>query len=304
MPFSDQAGATICKTADRTARRITGRMTGKITGATASAGRLLAAACALTIAGAGFAQASELRANYTVRLFGLSLGSATFSGVIGERDYELVLRARLNGLARVVSDARGVAQSSGNIRDGRILPNGYATVSSNSRESRTVRMRLAAGAVQAVEISPPIPERPDRVPLRQTHTQAVLDPLSALLAPVAAGANLTGPAACDRKLPVFDGYTRFDVTLRYAGVRTVETRGFRGQAVVCRARYRPVAGHRANRRETQFMVNNSNMEVWLAPVPGTRVLAPFRIAVATQAGMLEIDAHNFAVSPRGATAQR
>ena len=291
MRFSDEAGMTDCTKAGANAR---------------GPGRLVAAACALAIAGAGAVEASELRANYTVRLFGLSLGSATFSGVIGDQDYELILRARLNGLARVVSDARGVAQASGNIRNGRVLPSGYATVSSNSRESRTVRMRLAAGNVQAVDISPPIPERPDRAPLRPAHTRAVVDPLSALLAPVAAGANLTGPEACDRKLPVFDGYTRFDIVLRYAGVRTVEARGYRGQAVVCRARYRPVAGHRANRRETQFMANNSNMEVWLAPVPGTRVLAPFRIAVATQAGMLEIDAHSFTVAPRsgGATVQR
>ncbi len=48
--------------------------------------------------------------------------------------------------------------------------------------------------------------------------------------------------------------------------------GYSGAVLVCTGRYNPIAGHRTGRKSTQFMADNRDMEVWLAPVEGARVL--------------------------------
>ena len=42
------------------------------------------------------------------------------------------------------------------------------------------------------------------------------------------------------------------------------------------------------------MAENRDLEIWLAPIEGTRVLAPWRIVVGTQVGRLVIEAERFA----------
>ncbi len=253
-------------------------------------------------AGGAYAQAEGLTASYTVNLVGFSLGTATLSGKFGPDAYSVQANAKLTGLAQAMASAKGAAQSSGNIRGGKLLPSGYATTSSNSRETRTVRMGMAAGNVRAVDISPPIQERPGRIPVQASHQRDVLDPLSALVFPVAGSGPIDGPSACNRKLPVFDGYTRFDITLRYSGTRAIQTRGYSGPAIICKARYRPISGHRPGRKATQFMIDNNKMEVWLVPLTKARVLAPYKIAVNTMAGMLTIQARAIAIAGDAPTA--
>lgn len=250
--------------------------------------------------GSAHAQAEGLRAVYNVNLIGFSLGTATLQGKFGPDAYSLRAYAKLTGIAQAMSGAKGAAQSSGVIRAGRVLSNGYATTSSNSKETRTVRMGMAAGNVRAVDIAPPIKDRPDRIPVKGSHKRGVIDPLSALVFPVSARND--GEAACNRRLPVYDGYTRFDVVLRYAGTRQVTATGYTGPAIICKARYQPIAGHRPGRKATTFMENNRQMEVWLVPLHRARVFAPYRIAVNTMIGMLTIQARAFSVTGEAPTA--
>ena len=255
-----------------------------------------------TLAGAGGARADDLTAVYSVRLIGLSLGIATVSGVIEPNSYRVEAGAKLSGVASLVSNSKGAATSVGSIAQGRLTPSTYATTSSNSDMTRTVRIAMAGGSVRASEVAPPFEDSPDRVPVTEADKRNVIDPLSALVMPVSGPATV-GPAACDRKLSIFDGWTRFDINLTYSGARPYKTTGFSGQVAVCSARYVPISGHRANRPSTKFMADNRQMEVWLAPVGSTHVFMPVKIAVATTVGMLSIDATEFLVEHASA-AQR
>lgn len=241
--------------------------------------------------GSGRADAETLRARYSVTLLGLPLGVATLEGEIGPR-YRIEAFTKLSGLASMVSNSHGGATASGVVAEGRVIPSGYATTATNSEMTRTVRMGEAGGVATAVEIAPPFEPKPDRVPLTEADKRGVVDPLSALVMPAAS----LGPAACNRRLPVFDGYTRFDVTLSYVGTRNVKLRGYAGPVAVCAARYTPIAGHRPNRPATKFMAANKAMEVWLAPVGASGVVAPTRISVKTQIGSVVIDAQSFEAS--------
>ncbi|ODN69873.1 DUF3108 domain-containing protein [Methylobrevis pamukkalensis] len=128
------------------------------------------------------------------------------------------------------------------------------------------------------------------MPITAASKRNVVDPLSAVVIPVRSGADATGKAACDRTLPIFDGWTRYDIKLSYKEKQEVKTEGYTGPAVVCQARWVPVSGHRANKKSTQFMKDNRDLEMWLVPASGGKVMLPYRIAVKTMRGMLIVQA--------------
>lgn len=248
------------------------------------------------------AQADLVRARYSVSLIGLHIGEASASGLLQPDGYKIDLNAQLSGLAAMMSRLQMALASSGTIQKGTVRPASYATTSANSYETRTVRMSLHSGSVSALDISPPFEDREGRVPVTEALKRNILDPTSALIMAVPAGQPLIGPSACDRTLPVYDGFTRFDITLSYVGTRQVAVPGYAGPVSVCAARYRPVAGHKIDSKSTQFMANNREIEVWLAPVEHAHVVVPFHVSLRTQAGVAIVDAIEFNVAPADVTA--
>jgi hypothetical protein len=255
-----------------------------------------AIALGLLACGVCGAQAEVWRATYSVSLLGLPIGTAGIVGEINRTSYRIEGNAKLIGLGALVSSARGAATGAGAISAGRVLAASYAVTAANAQITRTMRMSLAGSTVTGVDISPPFEDRPDRVPLRDQDKRGVIDPVGAFVIPVPGADPLVGPAACNRTVPVFDGYTRFDVRLAYVGQRRVATTGYEGPVVVCAVRYVPIAGHRPDRPATKFMAENKNMEVWLAPVESARVLLPYRISVRTMIGTTVIEASEFSVA--------
>ena len=245
------------------------------------------------------AQAQSVSARYGVAILGLSIGSANVNGVLDGGSYRIEATTKLSGLASLASSSKGSAVSTGALVKNFVAPATYATTSANSDITRTVRMALGGGAVKAIDISPPFEDKAGRVPLTDDSKRNVIDPMSAVIMGVPAGQPLEGPSACNRSLPIFDGYTRFNVNLTFVGVKQVKTKGYAGPVSVCAVRYQPIAGHRPERSATKFMVNNKQIEVWLAPVEKAHVVVPYRIAVQTQVGMLVVEAQELVIDGGG-----
>lgn len=246
-----------------------------------------------TLAGLAGARAETWHAVYNVSLIGLPIGTADVNGQISSTAYRIEASAKIIGLATILSNAKGAATGAGAIASGRVLPMSFATTAANAKMTRTVRMALNEGVVAGVDISPPVEEKPGRVPLREQDKRGIVDPVGAAIVPVTANQPLIGPAACDRVIPIFDGYTRFDLRLAYVGQRRVATKGYSGPVVVCSARYVPIAGHNPDRPAVKFMINNKQMEVWLAPIEAAHVLAPFRVSLGTMIGTVVVEASEF-----------
>lgn len=242
------------------------------------------------------ARADTVGVQYALSLAGLPIGTATLNGSFDRDAYKVDVRAKLTGLAGMLTSGKGAGSSTGVLEKGKIEPSTYALISGGSSNTYTVRMALNAGAVGDIEITPPLDPKADRVPVLDAHKKGVVDPVSALLMPVPAGAKLLDPTSCNRTIPVFDGAGRFDVTLSYSETKTVDVKGYSGPVVVCSARYIPISGHRTGRKSTQFMAENRDMEAWLAPVEGARLLVPMRIAVRTMIGTTVIEANRFTVT--------
>ena len=178
---------------------------------------------------------------------------------------------------------------------GHVSPSTFATIAASSNMTRTIRMALAGNAVKGVDIAPPFEDKPDRVPLGPHDEQNVVDPVGAFVFPAPASGPIVSPAACNRKIPIFDGYTRFDIDLTYVGERSVKAKGYDGPVVVCAFRYVPISGHRRDRPATKFMADNKDLEVWLAPIESDHILFPFRVSARTMIGTTVIEASEFRV---------
>ncbi|WP_374546996.1 DUF3108 domain-containing protein, partial [Rhodoblastus sp.] len=132
------------------------------------------------------ASAETMHANYRVSLIGLPIGAAVADGSVAENHYKVDLHVKLTGLAAIISNLRMALESSGSVQGGVLSPTGYATIASNSKETRTLRMAMSDHAVRQVEVSPYWDDsaNPERVPLTEAHKRDIIDPLSAFIMPV------------------------------------------------------------------------------------------------------------------------
>ncbi|GAC1335863.1 MAG: DUF3108 domain-containing protein [Beijerinckiaceae bacterium] len=255
----------------------------------------MAAAAGLALASA--ADAEIVHATYNVSIIGLSVGTATAAGAFEPQSYKVDIGVKLTGVAALVSSAKGAATATGTIGRAGLVPASYANTTANSYETRTVRMAMSGGAVRALEVSPPFIDPVGRVPVMESNKHNILDPVSALIMSVPASAPLVGPAACDRTIPIFDGFARYDIALSYVRSQQVQVKGYSGPVAVCAIRYVPVAGHRPSAKSTQFMADNKQMEAWLVPIEHAHAVAPLHVSIMTMAGMLVIEGTEFTIVP-------
>ena len=265
-----------------------------------SRARLALAAFGMSAAlvGTEAARADVLHVTYRVSLIGLPIGAVNLMADLTPTSYSIQGDAKLTGLARLLGNARGASTGKGDIIEGHVSPATFATIAASSNMTRTIRMALAGNAVTGVDISPPFEDKPDRVPLGPDDEKGVVDPAGAVIITAPASGPIVSPAACNRKVPIFDGYTRFDIDLTYVGERRVTTKGYAGPVVVCAARYVPIAGHRRDRPATKFMADNKDLEVWLAPIEHDHVLVPYRVSVRTMIGTTVVEATEFRVQEK------
>ena len=241
---------------------------------------------------------SKLEARYTASLSGIPLGNGSWVIDIAPDQYTAVAAGRTTGLVRLVSDGSGSSGSRGVIQGASLVPTSYASSTISDRRSDEVRMTLRAGTVKDVVAEPPTPPSPDRVPVTDAHRKGVSDPLSAAIMPVGGNGDVLTPDACKRKLAIFDGRQRADIELVFKRMDRVHAdKGYQGPVVVCTVLYTPVAGHRPERPAIKYLVQTREMEMWLAPIAGTRLLVPFRFSVPTPFGLGVLQATYFVTQP-------
>jgi hypothetical protein len=227
----------------------------------------------------------KFQAQYVVSLAGVTIGTGSWMAEVGEDTYTTEANGRVAGILRVFGDAKGSAAARGIIKDGRLMPTSYAGHLISEEGDEGVRMSLNVGVVTELTAEPPSPPDPDSVPVTDADRRGVIDPISAGLIPVIGTGDVISAAACERTLPVFDGRQRFDIALAFKRMDKVSPeKGYRGPAVVCTVRYEPRAGYRPNRVAVKFLIATHDVEMWLVPIPGTRLLVPARISIPTLAG--------------------
>ena len=257
-----------------------------------------AAAClAAVLAADGSHTASaqgRLDAEYVATVAGIPVGHGTWTVEISEKAYSAAASGATAGLLRIFSGARGSGASHGTIGGAGPVPTSYVATIVDDHHVDEVRIALAGGNVTEFSAEPPLMPLPERIPVTDADRHNVVDPMTSALSRVGGNGDPISPAACQRKVAVFDGRVRYDLHSEFKRIETVKAeRGYQGSAVVCALYFQPISGYVPDRAAVRYLVELHDAEVWLAPIAGTRVLVPFRVVMPTPLGQGILQAKQF-----------
>ena len=211
--------------------------------------------------------------------------------MFGPSEYAMSARGRAGGLMKALMDGEGFFTTRGSIADGHPVPTSFTSKIVANAQKSDVTMALDEGSVKEL-VATPLSSQ-GRVPVTEANRQGIVDPLTAMLFSSAATGALS-QEACRRTLPIFDGHQRYDLKLAFKRMDNVTAeKGYAGPVVVCSLRYEPIVGHIASNALVKFLSEGREMEMALAPVAGTPLLAPFRLSVVSMLANLVIEASRF-----------
>lgn len=242
---------------------------------------------------------SKLDATYRATLLGLRIGDVSWSVDLGANQFVSAASGSTAGMMRLFADGHGKVRSSGAVSLGRPVAARYALSIEAGRWSDTLQILFSGGEAREHLDNPPKTANPNRVPLTAADRKGVVDPMTALLIYIPGTGDTSVPAACERTLAVFDGRLRYDLRLSFKRLDKVQGgKGYRGAVVVCSVRFSPVAGHDPDRFLFKYMAAQRDMEIWLAPLAGSRLLVPYRVSVPTPIGLAILQATAFTWMPK------
>jgi hypothetical protein len=236
----------------------------------------------------------RLEARYSMTLAGLPIGKGSWTIDIGDSNYTAAASGVTTGLMRAFTGGKGTTAARGTIQAGRPLSSIYAATISTRQRTDEVRLTVANGNVKDFRLEPPQDKDDERVPLSEENRQGVLDPMTASMLRVPGAGDPLSPDSCDRKLAVFDGRLRYDLRLAFKRMEKVKAdKGYAGPVLVYAVYFSPVAGFVPSRAAIRYLSKQREIEVWLAPSAGTRVLVPFRAEGPTPIGQAVLEATEF-----------
>ena len=240
----------------------------------------------------------KLEARYVATLAGIPIGRGNWVISVGESRYTAAASGVTTGLMRVFTGGEGTSAAQGIISGGKLVASVYAATIKSRRETEEVRLSLNNGNVKEFKVHPTPDKDSERIPVTEAHRRGILDPMTASLVRVPGNGDTLVPEACQRTLAVFDGRLRYNLRLAYKRMDKVKAvKGYAGPVVVCSVYFSPVAGYIPSRRTIKYLTKMRDMEVWLAPIAGTRVLVPFRAQGPTPIGEARLEAEQFVSEP-------
>ena len=254
---------------------------------------LLMAAMIAGLAGAAQAQ-GKLEAHYTATLAGIPIGKGSWVIDIGDAHYTAAASGMTTGLVRMFTGGRASGAAQGTLSGGQSVASNYSATINTSHRADEIRLTVASGNVKDFHVDPPTEPDPRRIPVTDAQRQGVMDPMTASLVLMPGNGEMRVAQACDRNLAIFDGRLRYNLKLAFKRMENVVSeKGYSGPAVVCSVTFEPVAGFVPKRSAILYLSEPHDMEVWLVPIAGTRVMVPYRAQIETPVGTGVIAATQF-----------
>lgn len=228
----------------------------------------------------------EHRTDYSIRLSGLPVATATFRSQFNGDRYKIYGSMQSAGLADIFSSTHGSTSVSGVVSRGRLHATSYSVDYRSGKRSRAIDVTFRNGNVVTASMTPPRKKPKNWVAVSKADMRAVLDPISGLIIPASG-------RVCPKTLPIFDGESRMDLKLSSKGTRPYSTKGFEGDAVVCGIRFVPKSGYRKGRHDVEYLRKLSTMEIWFAKAEAANVYAPVYVKIPTSLGPVTVSATRF-----------
>lgn len=259
----------------------------------------------LTLAAALIAAAPEavhaqgkLDARYAVTLAGITIGKGSWVIDITDTHYMATASGVTTGLVRAFTGGHGTSAARGTLHAGEPQSSVYSSSIVTSRKSDEVWLTVDNGDVTDSRLDPPLESEPDRVPITGAHQHGILDPMTASLLRTPGNGDPLSAEACQRSVAVFDGRLRYDLQLAFKRMDRVKAeKGYAGPVVVCAVHFSPIAGFIPSRTAIRYLTRLRDIEVWLAPIAGTRVLVPYRAQGPSPVGRVVLEATQFVSAP-------
>jgi hypothetical protein len=259
---------------------------------------LITVALALAAAASSARAQGKLEAQYTATLAGIPIGKGNWVIEITDSHYKAAASGVATGLVRVFTSGHGATAVQGVLAAGRPTSSLYASTVTNRKKTDEVRVTFANGNVKDFKVDPPADNDSSRVPLTEAHKRDVMDPMTASLLRAPGIGNPLSKDACQHTLAIFDGRMRYDLQLAFKRMDSVKaSKGYSGDVVVCAVYFAPVGGYIPSRSTIKYLSKQRDMEIWFAPIAGTRVLVPFRAQSPTPIGEAVLTATQFVATP-------
>jgi len=257
-------------------------------GSAALSGFLADACC-----GSAYAQ-GRLEASYRVTLGGVAFGKGTWLIDVRDNQFTASASGTTTGLLRLFNKGEGTSSARGTLVQGQPSAVTYVSSIQTDKKYDEVRMQVNGGTVKEYTADPPTLPTPDRVPLTEADRRGVIDPMTASLMRVSGTGDTFAPETCQRKLAIFDGRMRYDLRLSFKRLEKVHSeKGYQGTVVACAVYFSPVSGYVPHRPVIKYLTSLRDMEVWLAPIAGTRLMVPYRASIPSPFGLGILEAAQF-----------
>ena len=261
-------------------------------------------AAALLPGGTARAQGT-LDARYEASLAGIVIGKGAWVIEIADDSYSASASGGSSGILQSFAGGKGTGESQGRVIGGQFVPATYTATTTSAKKNEEIRMTLSGGNVKDFVIEPTPSVDADRIPVTEAQRRGVMDPMTGSLMRVPGAGDPVSAEACRSAMPIFDGRMRYDLKFEYKRMESVKAeKGYQGPAVVCAIYFAPISGYIPDRPAIKYLVEQRNMEVWLAPISGTRVLVPFKLKIPTVLGNAVLEATQFvtaAAPPKSAS---
>jgi hypothetical protein len=261
---------------------------------------LLAVVLASLLLDGGFKFATaqaKLDATYSATLLGLPIGHISWTVELHNNRFTTAATGGISGLLRLFSDGHGDVSAQGNLAAGAPVASNFALTLIAGKWSDEVRILFHGNKAQEYVTAAPAPGA-NQVPITDANRTGVLDPMTALLVHMPGAGKTAVPEACERTIPIFDGHTRYNLRLSFKRVDTVSTEGgYHGPVIVCAVKFFPVAGYDPKHFLITYLAAQHDIEIWLAPMAGSRLMVPYRMSMPTPMGLGILQATKFETVP-------
>ena len=252
---------------------------------------LLVPLAASALVGAVPARGTQsFQTDYRVSIYGLSIARASFATSVQDNGaYKITGKLSSSGLASLFDDTNGRLDVTGKLAKTGPVPTSYEVKYRHGNRDKVTSIAFANGNVTNTTNIPPINKKKNWVELKPADLQSVADPISGVL--VAADQP---EQVCAQTLHLYDGQTRVDLKLSPSGgTRPFATKGFKGNAVTCSAKFVPIAGYQAGRKAIEYLKNSSNISLTFASLGKSDIYSPVQAKIGTQIGTVTVYATRF-----------
>ena len=240
---------------------------------------------------------ARLDAAYEATLLGFPIGDVTWTIDLHDNRYSAAAHGATAGLMLIFSRGHGTAEAQGSVAGKEPVASNFLVDITHGTASQKVEIIFKHGKASEFLAPPPKPN-PQLIPLTEAYRTGVVDPMSALIVSVPGSGEMAGPAACARTIAVFDGRMRFNLKLGFKRIEQIQVPGgYEGPAAVCAVYFTPLAGYDPNRYALKYLQAERGIEIWLAPLSGTRLMVPYRLSIPTPIGVGILQATRFVWSP-------